>query len=568
MYAGPTQGYPNPNMYASPTPVYAMPHIPHQPVFTRPDPYIGQFTGNPYHPVMYANGHQVETYRKGRGKRNRNFHPYQGPAVMPGPNHFQSITATIPTRKHANGNGQPKVSTRNLSSSMHAPSMTYEAKLQALAWSIWGPLLAISRPNDFKPEAISGPRDAEHLFYATNEQLNYAAALIEFRPDEGLPDEVGWGTEDGSLVPTGSVLEAIQQGRVPIEAEPPTKEEQEKLNHEVRSAIERCQKPGDFNAAYTVFQNEVLFTLWNLLAKTIPSHSASRLVIPPHLALHGQLFRPEMVFWLGRFMPDRRDHEESIREGRKRLQTVSAPGVNDDDLDWHCLWLAVHGDASNAPGVMITHTGQVDKYGVLGWLTIRRLWDSIYKGTLVDTSKRAAQKTNLTRHFLELTCTPDLYEQELKGEGLTIGPQRLYYPPDSTFENRTEVAAHLAKCGISLTDMARYMSWGLQYVCDTLNHPGTDSETRKLYVEFYRKGLARLQFIRINEGGRDRTYNLPSSFPLDAVHEQRRQRCEKREIRHYQPGKSSNIVTGDHDTEMVNVTNSVQGMSMIDAPPF
>lgn len=280
--------------------------------------------------------------------------------------------------------------------------------------------------------------------------------------------------------------------------------------------------------------------------------------IPPHLALHHQLFHPDTLSWTARFIGDIRGGEER-RLPRTKLPTISAPGVWDDNLNSHCLWLAVHGDAEVAPGVVITHTGFVDKYSVLGWISARRLWDSIFNGKLVDQFTKGRQKTNLTLHFLAFTCIPDLYEQELKLSGTVIDPKWAYWPSSSTFDSRTEAAVHLAKCGFSLIEMTRYAIWGQQYICDTLNSSKLDDKGRKTYAKLYRHGLARLQFIHMAEGGDDRTYRLPKEFPLELVLEQRRLRAEKRARKQYQPP------TGRiEDVEMEGVTDSIQGMRMTD----
>ncbi|KAE9395899.1 hypothetical protein BT96DRAFT_997278 [Gymnopus androsaceus JB14] len=339
-----------------------------------------------------------------------------------------------------------------------------------------------------------GPKTTNLLFFGTNEERTTASALINFHRGGGLPNDVGWNKETGTLTTTGEILRAIQQGEVPIPGRTLPEKEQTRLS--------------EHDAIATMAEN----------ATTIVTPSSPR----------------------------------------RKLPTVSAPGLRDDDLNLHCLWMAIHGDSENSPGVIITHTGHVDKNTVLAWITIRRLWDSIYTGRLVDQSTKLIQKTNLTKHFITLAGTPDLYEQELTSAGLVIEPKHQIYPTASTFDKRREVVEHLAKCGFSMLEMERYMVWALQYACDSLNSNTLDDDAREFYASVYRQGLGRLQFTELDEGGQDRTYRLPDEFPLESVLELRRQRAEKRENRQYR----TTLNTGMNNIDMVSVTESIQGMHM------
>lgn len=522
-----------------------------------PVTYFGNFTGNPYPSYDERNGMHVPQpqYPRSRGRRGRTFHPYQfnNTYAARNSNHLIPTAPTLPTLRN-----------RSIHSSIHAPAMTNELSRQSVVCSYWGPLLVHSQKAEFETFAKFAPKTIELLFFRTSEDLAYATALILFLPDFGLPEEIGWHTDSGVLTPTGDILATIKRGDIPLEGTSLSETEQNKFTADVKSAIERSKTPGDFNAAYTVFQNEVRYTLWKLLSSQLAEIGKTPPTLPVHLARHHELFRPDQISWIGRFIVEPKGREER-RLPRLKLPTVAAPGVWDDNINTHCLWLAVHGDTENSPGVIITHTGYVDKFTVFAWNSLRRLWDSIFSGGVVDQFTKSRQKTNLTRQFITFACIPDLYEQELNQAGATIDPTRTYPPPTSTFEDRTDAAIHLAKCGFSLIDMARYTTWGQQYVCDMLNSSKHDENSRKLYADLYQQGISQLQFIHIAEGGDDRTYRLPSEFPLEAVLEQRRYRAERRAHRQYHAAESTISTSGIvEDAEMTAVTDSIHGMHMTD----
>ncbi|KAE9401982.1 hypothetical protein BT96DRAFT_1089276 [Gymnopus androsaceus JB14] len=296
-----------------------------------------------------------------------------------------------------------------------------------------------------------GPKTTNLLFFGTNEERTMASTLINFHRGGGLPNDVGWNKETGTLTTTGEILRAIQQGKVPIPGRTLPEKEQTRLSEHVCSSIEKSKVAGNFNAVYSVFQYEALYTLWTVLRKTLSDSGRIAPPIPSHLVLHHELFRSSSISWIGRYSYDgreRNDNSHSICQCRK----------------------------------LPTNT-------VLAWITIQRLWDSIYTGRLVDQSTKLIQKTNLTKHFVTLAGTPDLYEQELTSAGLVIEPKRQIYPMASTFDKRREVVEHLAKCGFSMLEMERYMVWALQYACDSLNSNTLDDDAREFYASVYRQGL-------------------------------------------------------------------------------
>ncbi|KAJ3730848.1 hypothetical protein C8R42DRAFT_637499 [Lentinula raphanica] len=156
------------------------------------------------------------------------------------------------------------------------------------------------------------------------------------------------------------------------------------------------------------------------------------------------LFRPNLVF---SGVPRNTSEDNPIPPSH-----LANPSL-DDPAEMHALWLLVHGDPVNFPGVLCTQSGHVDLVTVRVHLLLRQLLKGIVGEQATYMERQRIIKRNFTSHFLDIAAIPYFYRQKLTELGLVT-------------EQHISFKTSTAECGVSADNMDKAYYWGQQAVLD------------------------------------------------------------------------------------------------------
>ncbi|KAJ3765318.1 hypothetical protein FB446DRAFT_832458 [Lentinula raphanica] len=375
---------------------------------------------------------------------------------------------------------------RSITSSVHAP-----ARL---------PTVSVT-PTALSAHSGEGALEFDDILYPTQEELFAAASLFNYGPADPIHPDFSWANDTGALIVTGETAQIIARKGGPELVAPirPSDEDpaidrgEESAVTAAEKLIERAMQPGNFEALWEA-NHLTMRAERTLHLEKVLGISRENTTLPARLDAHLQMSKEHQVAWSFRpnlaFNGVPRDTSEDDPIPHPHVPNPSL----DDPAETHALWLLMHGDPVNHPGVLCTQSGHVDLATVRAHLLLRRLLKGIVGEQATYTERQRIVKRNFTSHFLDIATIPYFYGQKLTEHGL-VSEQNIHFKTSaSAFEHLDEVVHHLAECGVSADDMGEAYYWGQQAVLDFMQRHEPGSKEYRRYQRLAKRAAARLQF--------------------------------------------------------------------------
>ncbi|KAJ3817305.1 hypothetical protein F5880DRAFT_1618404 [Lentinula raphanica] len=434
-----------------------------------------------------------------RGSRYHSRHEYRRP---PSPYRTPYRTQLERDQGQSRRTPTPATSSRELTSSSTAESM--DNNNRSIASSVHAPVGAPTisvTPTAISAHSGEGQPEFDDILYPTQDELYAAASLFNYGPADPIHPDFSWANDTGALIVTGETAQLIARKGGPELVAPirPSDEDpaidrgEESAVTAAEKLIERAMQPGNFEALWEA-NHLTMRAERTLHLEKVLGISRGNTTLPARLDAHLQMAKEHQFAWSFRpnlvFSGVPRDTSEDNPIPHPHLANPSL----DDPAETHALWLLVHGDPVNFPGVLCTQSGHVDLATVRAHLLLRRLLKGIVGEQATYTERQRIVKRNFTSHFLDIATIPYFYGQKLTELGLVTEQHISFKTSTSAFELLDEVVHHLAECGVSADDMGEAYYWGQQAVLDFMqkHNPGTKEYLR--YQRLFKRAAARLQF--------------------------------------------------------------------------
>ncbi|KAJ3757377.1 hypothetical protein EV360DRAFT_84077 [Lentinula raphanica] len=406
---------------------------------------------------------------------------------------------------------------RSIASSVHAP--------------VGAPTISVTPTATSAHSGEEQSSEFDDILYPTQDELHAAASLFNYGPADPIHPDFSWANDTGALIVTGETAQIIAQKGGPELVAPirPSDEDpaidrgEESAVTAAEKLIERAMQPGNFEALWEA-NHLTMRAERTLHLEKVLGISRENTTLPARLDAHLQMAKEHHFAWS--FRPNLtyngapRDTSEDNPIPHPHLANPSL----DDPAETHALWLLVHGDPVNFPGVLCTQSGHVDLATVRAHLLLRRLLKGIVGERPMYTERQRIVKKNFISHFLDIATIPYFYGQKLTEHGLVAERQINFKTSASAFEHLDEVVYHLAECGVSADDMGEAYYWGQQAVLDFMqrHEPGTKEYQR--YQRLFKRAAARLQFTNTPIVA-NRTWVLDPEWKMEDIIAEKRRRA-------------------------------------------
>ncbi|KAJ3766043.1 hypothetical protein FB446DRAFT_794482 [Lentinula raphanica] len=388
---------------------------------------------------------------------------------------------------------------RSIASSVHAP--------------VGAPTISVT-PTATSAHSGEGQSEFDDILYPTQDELYAAASLFNYGPADPIHPDFSWANDTGALIVTGETAQLIARKGGPELVAPirPSDEDpaidcgEESAVTAAETLIERAMQPGNFEALWEA-NHLTMRAKRTLHLEKVLGISRENSTLPARLDAHLQMAK---------------EHHFACEDDPIPHPHLANPSL-DDPAETHALWLLVHGDPINFPGVLCTQSGHVDLATVRAHLLLRRLLKGIIGERSTYTERQRIVKKNFISHFLDIATIPYFYGQKLTEHGLVAEQRVDFKTSTSAFEHLDDVVHHLAECRVSADDMGEAYYWGQQAVLDFMqrHEPGTKEYRR--YQRLFKRAAARLQFTNTPIVAH-RTWVISSEWNVEDIIAKKRRR--------------------------------------------
>ncbi|KAK7034570.1 hypothetical protein VNI00_012198 [Paramarasmius palmivorus] len=225
----------------------------------------------------------------------------------------------------------------------------------------------------------------------------------------------------------------------------------------------------------------------------------------------------------------RSDDREVLQDTSKAVQAPklpSTPGPEASDIQW-AEGAFVYFIHNYHYGLMMSDSGFIDMTSVRAF----RLY--------VAMSPDNASDSNLSHYrsnFITLVANIHLYAEIVESDHLVIEDHRSITPcRKEDVKSIRALAAHFAKCGLSIAEINSYVYFGMKYCLDLCKLKYLKYNLRRKYASIFISAQYRTLFFPLPLPTND-TYQLPSHWDLDQIKEYRRRQAV---VRRWKDSKNS-----------------------------
>ncbi|KAK7054743.1 hypothetical protein VNI00_003206 [Paramarasmius palmivorus] len=201
-------------------------------------------------------------------------------------------------------------------------------------------------------------------------------------------------------------------------------------------------------------------------------------------------------------------------EGVEIPSCLAYPPQSASDIEW-AQGIFTHYAHSYHYGVYLSDSGHIDLTSVRAfrlYIAMTPNVDHADKDTL----------SQFKRCFIALTAYIGLYGVIVSHDHLNISPIRnITSCPKEDLTNLRTLAAHFAKCGVTVAEVESYYRFGMKYCLDFCRLEYLPRSQRKHYAQIFIMAQCRAFFYPLPFPPNN-TYTVPSHWKLDQIKEYRR----------------------------------------------
>ncbi|KAE9404135.1 hypothetical protein BT96DRAFT_440055 [Gymnopus androsaceus JB14] len=316
------------------------------------------------------------------------------------------------------------------------------------------------------PPPPQGPRYIPRLGemdpqpFEDEEQRYVYCRNLHSRPALGVADGFEW-----DVLQTGKLVEIDRENQIYLTGEvviPLPARSQETIqarpyphNAEIANVLfEHSNTAGHFNGFYSlvdIHRGILIRTRMEQETSTITTTPGEKIVLE---GFHLPKWASRSHF-LG---SDGLKSRDNVNEWEPiRVPSIDQPHLTYASTEHLALWLAIHGNVIDYPGVNLTDSGWIDKNTVEGYRILR----------ILDPS-HGAQHSEFRSFFILIISLPKFYGQLIEVNHLSISPTVKLMTCPYQPKNVSDVARHMAACGITETQADDLLQYGRIYCMDKL----------------------------------------------------------------------------------------------------